>query len=327
MNSSSNSKPEGPAATHLGHKIGPGWPETSAQNLGSRRLTMEPPPRYVQAMVNVTNHCNLSCAHCFVFRDGNPNNPANEMKAAPLLEELERLRDRHGIRSMIWMGGEPMLRWRVIKEGLHLFQRNTITTNGTIPLHDFGPDVTYVISLDGPPQVNDSVRGQGVFDKVMLNLSKISEDFQSTVMSQCVLHRQNQHELEELVIALQPTRIEGLTFSFYVPRAGENSNRCWEDNRAREDAIEIVLSLKAKYPGFIWNSTRSLELLRSPICDEVTRHCPLQQTLLPLYMEAGYLSTPFCCYGNDVDCQRCGSWGVFATAAKAGGPWEEKAGH
>ncbi len=29
--------------------------------------------RYPIAVVNVTNHCNLSCEHCFIFRDGNPN--------------------------------------------------------------------------------------------------------------------------------------------------------------------------------------------------------------------------------------------------------------
>lgn len=28
--------------------------------------------------------------------------------------------------------------------------------------------------------------------------------------------------------------------------------------------------------------------------------------------------TPFCCYGNDVDCTRCGAWAVFNLAAKLG---------
>ena len=26
--------------------------------------------------------------------------------------------------------------------------------------------------------------------------------------------------------------------------------------------------------------------------------------------------TPFCCYGNDVDCDLCGAWAVFYIAAK-----------
>jgi MoaA/NifB/PqqE/SkfB family radical SAM enzyme len=222
---------------------------------------------------------------------------------------------------MMWMGGEPMLRWRMIEQGLHLFERNTITTNGTIPLKDFGPDLTYVISLDGPREVNDRVRGEGTFDKVMKTVAAIPEGFQPTVMVQCVLHRENQEHLEELVHALLPTRIEGLTFSFYVPRAGETSPRTWESVEERETAVDIVFALKSRYPEFIWNSTRSLELMRAPSAKVVTDHCPMLSTMLPLYIEGDHFTTPFCCYGNDVDCDRCGAWGVFATAAKIQGPW------
>jgi uncharacterized Fe-S cluster-containing radical SAM superfamily protein len=292
---------------------------------GSRRLHMNPPPQYPGAMVNVTNFCNLKCKHCFVFRDGNPNDPDGEMKPERLLAELRRLRDRHGLRSMLWMGGEPMLRWRLVEQGLELFERNTITTNGTVPLKDFGPDLTYVLSLDGPREVNDPVRGAGVFDRVMKTVAAIPAGFEPTLMVQCVLHRENQHHLEELVVALLPTKVQGLTFSFYVPRAGEVSPRAWETNEEREAAVDIVCDLKRRYPGFIWNSARSLELLRPPACKQVTDACPMQRLMLPLYIEGDHFTTPFCCYGNAVDCDRCGSWGVFAMAARLGGPWDAQA--
>ena len=61
--------------------------------------------RYPAAMVNISNRCNLSCQHCFVFRDGTPNEePASareEMPDAAILETLAGLRDRHGIVSML----------------------------------------------------------------------------------------------------------------------------------------------------------------------------------------------------------------------------------
>ena len=296
--------------------------EPPPEPLGARRLSMEPPPQYPGAMVNVTNHCNLACAHCFIFRDGNPNDSDDEMKPERLLAELERLRDRHGIRSMMWMGGEPMLRWRLVEKGLALFQKNTITTNGTVVFKDFGPDVTYVVSLDGPRDVNDPVRGEGVFDQVMRNVAALPDGFQSMVMAQCVLHRENQHRLDDLVRELLPTKFKGLTFSFYVPQAGEVSPRAWENVEEREAAIDIVFELKRRYPGFIWNSSRSLELLRPATAKMVTDYCPMQKMMLPLYIEGNNFTTPYCCYGNDVDCDRCGSWGVFSMAAKTGGPWD-----
>jgi MoaA/NifB/PqqE/SkfB family radical SAM enzyme len=272
-------------------------------------------------MVNVTNRCNLRCRHCFVFRDGNPNQPEGEMSPERLLAELERLRDRHGIRFMLWMGGEPMIRWRALERGVKLFDRNTITTNGTIPLKDFGPDITYVISLDGPRDLNDPVRGEGVFDRVMKTIDAIPRGFPPTVTVQCVLHRQNQNRVEELVRILQPTDVQGLVFSFYVPRNGEVSPRAWDSVEEREAAVDLVFDLKRRYPGFIWNSSRSLELMRPATSKLVTDHCPLLTLTMPLYIEGDAFTTPFCCFGNDVDCDRCGSWGVFSAAAKIPGPW------
>jgi len=298
---------------------------TGPVSLGEKRLTMEPAPPYPSAMVNVTNRCNLSCKHCFIFRDGNPNDPAGEMTPDEMLAELERIRDRHGIRNMMWMGGEPMIRWRMLEHGLRLFAKNTITTNGTIPLKDFGPDLTYVISLDGPRELNDPVRGEGVFDRVMRTIADLPDDFAPTVVCQCVVHRRNQDHLEAFVQALRPTKVDGVVFSFYVPHAEEVSERAWETLEERETAIDIVCDLKRRYPDFIWNSSRSLQLMRPATAKLVTDHCPLLQTTLPLYMEGKSFTTPFCCYGNDVDCDRCGSWGVFATAAKIPGPWDDVA--
>jgi organic radical activating enzyme len=291
-------------------------------SLGAQRLALEPPPQYPSAMVNVTNHCNLHCEHCFVFRDGNPNSPEGDMPEDRMLRELERLRDRHGIRRVLWMGGEPMLRWRMLERALPLFEDNTITTNGTVPLKDFGPDLTYVVSLDGPKHLNDAVRGAGVFERVMRTVDAIPDGFRPSVVAQCVVHRENQESLEEFVRSLRPSKIDGIVFSFYVPRCGESSSRAWASVEEREQTIDLVFELKRRYSGFIWNSSRSLELMRPATSKLVTDHCILLETALPLYVEAGQFTTPFCCYGNDVDCDRCGAWGVFASAAKVPGPWD-----
>ena len=79
------------------------------------------------------------------------------------------------------------------------------------------------------------------------------------------------------------------------------------------------MRLKSLHGGFIRNSTRSLELMLPPDCDRVTASCPTRHMLLPLWLEGDHFTTPFCCYGNDVDCHRCGAWVVFQMAARAEG--------
>ncbi len=277
--------------------------------------TASPAHNYPVAMVNITNRCTLSCKHCFIYRDGNPNDASAEMETAVMLEKLAELQKIHGIQHMLWMGGEPLLRPDVLENGIKLFPNNIITTNGTIQPIDL-PNCIYVISVDGPPRLNDVVRGNGTFKKVMKTLSNIPDKFSSTVMCQCVVTKQNEDSLEELVKLLRPTRAEGMTFSFYVPTKNDLSDLTWGTLKRRDRAVRIVMRLKKKYSDFIWNKNRTLELTLSENAKAVTDNCPSKSLVLPLYLEGSEFVTPFCCYGNDVDCDLCGAWVVFYLATR-----------
>ncbi|MBU1672036.1 MAG: radical SAM protein [Actinobacteria bacterium] len=278
--------------------------------------------QYPAAMVNITNRCTLRCRHCFVFREENPNDPRGEMDTATMLEKLAGLKERHGIHTMLWMGGEPLLRPDVLEEGVRLFPRNHITTNGTLDLIDFGRtdddadrEDIYVVSIDGPPELNDSIRGAGCFEKVMRTLSRVPERFGPKAMCQCVVTRANEGALDELVELLRPTRLEGMAFSFYVPRKDDDSDLTWGSLERRDEAVRKVMRLKERHPEFVWNNQRSLELMLSPFSKRVTDNCPSRRFVLPLYLDGDEFVIPHCCYGNDVDCDLCGAWVVFYIAA------------
>ncbi len=273
---------------------------------------------YPAAMVNITNKCTLHCKHCFVMRDANPNDPKGEMDSETMIAKLAELQKRHQIGTMVWMGGEPMLRPDVLREGVKLFARNHVTTNGTIDLIELEKSI-YVISIDGPPELSDAIRGEGAFDKVMDTLSRVPEQFGPTVMCQCVVTKSNEHALEELVELMMPTRIEGMTFSFYVPRANDDTDMTWGSLQARDRAVHEVMRLKEKYPDFIWNSRLNLDLTLAKNAKAITDDCPVKNLMLPLYLEGDQFVNPFCCYGNDVDCDLCGAWAVFYIAAKMRG--------
>lgn len=271
--------------------------------------------QYSAAIINVTNRCTLRCKHCFVFRESNPNDPHGEMDDAAMLKEIADRKERHGFDTVLWMGGEPLLRPDVLREGTKLFSKNIVTTNGTVDLIDL-PRCIYVVSVDGPPALNDSVRGKGSFEKAMKTLSRVPEDFGPTVMCQCAVTKVNEDSLEELVELIRPTRAEGMTFSFYVPTANDTSELTWGTLERRDKAVREVMRLKEKYRGFIWNNSRALELTLSENAKSVTDDCPGKKFLLPMYLDGDKFVSPFCCYGNDVDCDLCGAWAIFSMAAR-----------
>ena len=87
------------------------------------------------------------------------------MDDATMLHQLEVLRDKHHIRSMLFMGGEPMIRRDLVLKAMELFDSASIVTNGTYGIPSV-PGHLVTVSLDGPEELSDAIRGQGVFQKV-----------------------------------------------------------------------------------------------------------------------------------------------------------------
>lgn len=237
------------------------------------------------------------------------------MSTETMVKQLGELQVRHGIQTMLWMGGEPLIRQDVLREGTKRFPKNTVTTNGTIDLIDL-PRCTYVVSIDGPQEINDTIRGKGSFRRVMKTLSRLPDDFAPTVMCQYVVTKENEAGMEETVRILRETRAQGMTFSFYVPPRNDTSSLTWGSLERRDKAVREAMRLKELYPEFVWNRYRALELTLSQNAKAVTDRCYAKELVMPLYLDGDRFVHPFCCMGNDADCDLCGSWVVFNLAAK-----------
>lgn len=272
---------------------------------------------YGSALVNVTNVCNLSCTHCFVFRADNPNKPKDKMDEATMLHQLEVLRDRHNIKSMLFMGGEPMIRKNLVLQAMPLFERSSIVTNGTYGIPSV-PGHLVTVSLDGPEDLNDRIRGEGVFQKVKKAVFERDASDGTIVMLQMTITAQNAPGIEDFVEMVHDWPVTGLAFTFYVPTQNDESGLGWPDLRDRDTVIRRVMAMKEKYPRFVKANIGALQLMLSERSMEATgehgENCSLRR-MLPLYMgEGGNFERTFCCYGNDVDCTRCGAYGVFNSA-------------
>jgi hypothetical protein len=127
--------------------------------------------------------------------------------------------------------------------------------------------------------------------------------------------RENAEGIEPFVETVADWPIEGVAFSFYVPTQNDETGLAWEDLRERDEVVERVIAVKAKYPDVVKSNVGSLELMMSDVALESTgergENCQMRN-MLPLYMgEGGNFERTFCCYGNDVDCTRCGAYAVF----------------
>jgi hypothetical protein len=89
-----------------------------------------------------------------------------------------------------------------------------------------------------------------------------------------------------------------MTFSFYVPTKNDTSDLTWGSLERRDMAVGIAMNLKKKYPDFIWNNIRTLELTLSENAKSVTDNCPSKSLVLPLYLEGNEFVIPFCCYAG-----------------------------
>jgi len=157
----------------------------------STTFDRDTPPRLSTLCLNVAQKCNLSCRYCFAHGNYGQDKlmtPETSAKSVDFLIKNSIQKDL----SISFFGGEPLLNLPVIRhtvshakraEQTHgKYFRFHITTNGTLLTKDIlrfldNNQFSMIISLDGPRDVNDSMRqfrnGRGSYNVVYRNLMKV----------------------------------------------------------------------------------------------------------------------------------------------------------
>ena len=148
----------------------------------------DPLPHFV--VYEPTLLCNLSCSFCYV---ADILNPDDWRKKELSLEELDRIFVKGGVRALNITGGEPFVRKNLLAI-FDLFQSkgmrcDYITTNGTVMRQDRAEALAELtrsgflrhvsVSIDGPSEFHDEVRGQkGAFKKSADNIRLLRKVFE-----------------------------------------------------------------------------------------------------------------------------------------------------
>ena len=126
----------------------------------------------------LTDACNLRCRGCWI---GNENCQSRELTREQV-DQMIKIGRHHGSYFYTLLGGEPMLYgdiWSIVERHRDCYFQ--IISNGLF-FDDAAADrirrlgnVTPLVSIDGPEEINDQRRGQGVFREAMAGLDRLRE--------------------------------------------------------------------------------------------------------------------------------------------------------
>ena len=127
--------------------------------------------------IHPTRLCNLQCLHCYT--ESGPE--ARGWLTAQACEEALASARQLGFQYVSISGGEPLL-WRdlvpLLRGAKGLGYVTSLTTNGTLLrdrlVESLAPHVDRVaISVDGPPQAHDELRGAGAFTRLEAGMAAL----------------------------------------------------------------------------------------------------------------------------------------------------------
>lgn len=167
----------------------------------------------IRVFLNLNENCNYSCRHCCV-RASNDLPSFSKEKALALCLEMADM----GVIEIAIVGGEPFMYpylFEFLEFASGLSFSLTITTNGSLVnkniagrLAILGKTIRYIhVSVDGPEDINDYIRGEGAFRRAVSALRLLSEaGIESTAqvtMTKLLLGRERDlvHELSHAGIS------------------------------------------------------------------------------------------------------------------------------
>lgn len=204
--------------------------------LESRRVLFG--KKYI-AEVDVTDNCNLRCKHCYHFH----GKDVFETKELFLSVWDQRFRELYnsGIRLILLVGGEPAIRNDVLMLADSIFPVISVITNGTIKIPKEFNNRLFV-SIDGSQKTNDSIRGAGVFSKIIRNYSG-----DRRVIINMTLMKNNYKELESVVKVAKKHGFRGVVCNIYTP-VFDFKGSMFIKNEERRKIINEVKRVKSLYP-------------------------------------------------------------------------------
>lgn len=219
-----------------------------------------------------------------------------ELLDQEMIDLVKKVKDS-GIFHCTWVGGEPLLRTKLLRRLISIFPLNWVVTNGTLLLPKF-KNTFFIVSLDGTEKIHDKIRKKGLYQQIKKNISNRHD-----VITNTTIFSFNKNEPEKLLQEWYKTKIRGMIFNFATPIRGLDKNIYLSD-KERNRVINKLLKLKRKYKDFMFVSPAWLENLRQENVKKWYRNC-LVRKYVYCFASDGKRKLP-CVLGEKAICFSCG---------------------
>ena len=270
---------------------------------------------FIYGSADIINVCNLHCSHCYWWKTR--RNELDELSPGDWKEIIKQTFKKHHVYVVTLVGGEPMMRKDIIKVFCdEMPRRICVVTNGTYPLVRFDKLYFYWVSLDGTEQVHDSIRGKGAYSKTKKNIldyisgpDRNGKPAWKDIWITMTINSLNYTTIEDLIDEWKDT-INKIGFQFHTPFA-DNDPLWLPFGDTRTDIINNIQRLRTKYPDFIMNTEKQLELMKGNWGGIKTTpvDCP---SWAILSLDHKGMSKQPCCIGSSDSkamkpiCEKCG---------------------
>lgn len=242
------------------------------------------------AEVDVTDNCNLRCKHCYHFK-GKEEFKRKEVSVDIWKKRFNELY-KTGVRFILLVGGEPALRNDVLMLADKIFPFIYVITNGTIKIPRNFNHLLFV-SLDGMEEINDSIRGKGVFSKVINNYSG-----DKRVAINMTITTNNYKDLEDVVNVAKENGFRGVVCNICASGTDVEVPLCIKKNE-RKMIIEELKRVKTLYPKDFLLSKQMIKWYENP---DHRGSCHWGDEVL--HFDVSWNRRR--CFGNNADCSNCG---------------------
>lgn len=260
--------------------------------------------------IEITNRCPLSCPGCYAYAPGHVNGLSiedmSEFSGDRLVRAVVDLVDHRRPLGLFIVGGEPLVRYRELDSLLpQICGRGVpveIVTSAVRPIPRSWaeiPNLTMVVSIDGPREEHDARRKPATYDRILKHIEG------HEIVVHCTLTRRlmlGQNRMERFMEFWHDRpEVRAIRVSLYTPQIGEESEDILPPEMRRA-AIDELERLHTLYPKLRMTPDMVDAYLNPP---EGPQDCIFAQITDCLSADLKSRVEP-CQLGGTPDCRNCG---------------------